>query len=29
MENGTNRTHIIIRDLKLYEKIGETWQEVE
>ena len=23
-QNGTNRTHIIIRDLKLYESIGET-----
>ena len=29
IENWTNRTHIRIRDLKLYEKIGETWQEVE
>ena len=29
IENGTNRTHIRIRDLKLYEKIGETWQKVE
>ena len=29
MENGTNRTHIRIRDLKLCEKIGETWQEVK
>ena len=26
---GTNRRHIRIRDLKLYEKVRETWQEVE
>ena len=29
LENGTIRTHIRMRDLKLFEKIGETWQEIE
>ena len=29
IENGTIRTHVRIRDLTLYEKIVETWQEVE
>ena len=29
IENGTSRTRIRIRDPKFYEKIGETWQEVE
>ena len=29
IENGTIRTHIRIRELKLYEKIGETSQKGE
>ena len=29
IEKGTSQAGIRIRDLKLCEKIGETWQEVE
>ena len=29
IEDGTMRMHLRIGDLKLYENLGETWQEVE
>ena len=29
IQNGTIRTHIEIRDLKIYKQVGETWQEVK